>query len=126
MGNVPGVKEVDGKLVATARDIEPPTGWTTDFETLGGEEVWGSRGTIYGVLGMAGINAVAKPLYVPEPYTGASIVIMEAGSPATFYLYNPLDDSLFQITEPSDLAKIVEQIDDEDKGIKSLETQQIL
>jgi len=93
---------------------------------LGGETMWGSDGEIQALFESVGIETTeVKPLYTMEPWTGDAFVMMEAGSPTAFYLYNPIDSSLFQITQPDDLTKIVEFVGDENRGLASLEVKQI-
>ncbi|KAJ6050212.1 uncharacterized protein N7446_005552 [Penicillium canescens] len=128
MSSVLGVKEVDGRLVATARDIEPPAGWTNDFETLGGETVRGNDGEIYELLEYKGIDTTeTKPLYaaMASGAGGERFAMMEAGSTTAFYLYHLDDDYLYRINQPDNLAEIVKRINEEDGGLGSIEFKKI-
>ncbi|KAJ5290904.1 hypothetical protein N7478_000155 [Penicillium angulare] len=98
--------------------------WTNDFETLGGELVWGSGGEIQDLLQNFGLDATeVTPLYAMEFHTGEALVMFEADS--TFYLFNRIEGSLYQIIQPNDLTTIVELIDDKNKGLRSLEIEQL-
>ena len=123
-----GVKEVNGRLMATARDIPPPRGWTNDYEELGGDDTWGPEGTITLMLYDAGMDATGlKPLYVMQAWMGGGGVIMfEAGSPTAFYMYSPMDNTIHQMTLMKDLQSIVDWMNDEDKGgYASLQTKRV-
>lgn len=88
---------------------------------MGGEEAWGSAGDIQLHLEGRGIDiAEVKPLYAMEAFTGEGLVMLEVSSPSAFYLYNRIDNSLFQITDPDNLAGIVECINDEARGLRGL------
>lgn len=82
---------------------------------------WGPGAIIYEVLTSSGLDSSdLKPLYGMDPMMGAAMNLFEAGSPSSFYLYNAIDSSLLKITEPNDLATIVDHLNDEDKGLGSL------
>ncbi|KAK6810426.1 hypothetical protein RU639_013838 [Aspergillus parasiticus] len=127
VNSVLGVKMVDGRLVATARDIKPPAGWTNDFEKML-ERLWGSDGEIQKLLEYKGIDTTeTKPLYISmtdnagvDPW-----VMLEAGSPTVFYLYQTGDEGLFRINQPDNLAEIVKRINDGNGGLAFLDTEDI-
>jgi hypothetical protein len=77
-------------------------------------------------LTAAGIGSSnLKPLYGMEPWTGEAMSLFEAGSPSSFYIYNAIDGSLFKINAPNDLATIVDHINDDGKGLGTLDIEQI-
>lgn len=88
--------------------------------------LWGSDGEVQIELTGRGIEATeVKPLYAMEPYTGEALVMMEAGSPSAFYLYNRIEGNLYRITGPDDLTEIVECINDEGRGLSGLDLEEL-
>jgi hypothetical protein len=101
---------------------------TNSFEELGGEESWGKIGCMKTFLASSGISATdMKPLFAMEAWTGSDMQLFEAGSPTEFYFHNPIDDSIHRITGLDTLEKIVDWLNDEDKGgYSSILTEQVV
>lgn len=54
------------------------------------------------------------------------LILFQAGSPVVYYFFSPMDYSVHKISQFTDLQKIVDWIDDEDKGYPSLQTEAIV
>lgn len=54
------------------------------------------------------------------------LILFQAGSPAVYYFFSAMDYSVHKISQFTDLQKIVDWINDEDKGYPSLETEAIV
>ncbi|KAG5815682.1 hypothetical protein H9Q74_003385 [Fusarium xylarioides] len=101
------VKEVGGKLV-TKIDIDPPTGWTTDFEAINGLE-WAEEGRIAETIEGFGLKDKPKPLFGNE--SGDGEVIFQAGD--KLYIYYPgSKEDVFRIKDYTNLESLVSAIND--------------
>lgn len=109
-----------------ARQIEPPPGWTNDYEQLGGDDEWANEGPMHQLLCDLGVDVTGlKPLYALEAGTGGNLVLFETGSPPAFYFFSPIEFSLYKINLFTDLGELVEWIGDEEKGYRSLDVDQL-
>ncbi|KAJ6043011.1 uncharacterized protein N7446_001207 [Penicillium canescens] len=94
-----------------------------------GESLWGSDGEIQKLLEYKGIDTTeTKPLYISMTSNAGVVetwVMLEAGSPTVFYLYQPDDDGLYRINQPDNLAEIVKRINDGIGGLGLLEKEDI-
>ncbi|KAF5621144.1 uncharacterized protein FTJAE_11485 [Fusarium tjaetaba] len=100
------VKEVDGKLV-TKIDIDPPTGWTNDFDAIKGYE-WAEDGSIAEVIEGLHLKAKPKPLFGKE--NGDGQVIFQAGD--ELYLHYLDTEDVYRIKDYSDPELLVSVIND--------------
>jgi hypothetical protein len=80
---------------------------------------WGEYGDIAELVKSYGLDGTVKPLFAMKAHTGEAISLFELSG--NHYLYNAIDGSLFQITQPNDLETIVSVIGDENKGLSALE-----
>ncbi|KAI0190070.1 hypothetical protein F4803DRAFT_364571 [Xylaria telfairii] len=109
---------------ATAKSPEPPIGWTGDIDD---EEYWGPKGTIWSLLIMAGIDSTGmKPLYTREAWAGGCVTLLQSGSSPKYYFHSAIDDSIHRVTGLQTLDKIVEWMNDEDRGYQAILTEKVL
>lgn len=104
--------------------IEPPAGWSNDYEQMGGDMVWGPDGEVSELTRGCDIEGPIKPVFAMEAWTGEAISLFEAGD-GKFFLFNPIEGSIFQIDGLNDLESIVPIIGDEDRGLAALPISQI-
>ncbi|KAF5603853.1 hypothetical protein FPCIR_1128 [Fusarium pseudocircinatum] len=100
------VKEVDGKLV-TKIDIDPPSGWTNDFEAIDGFD-WADEGRIAEIMDGIGLKGKPKPLF---GNTGdQKDVIFQAGE--KLYVYQPDTEDVFRLQDYTDIETLVTAMND--------------
>lgn len=91
---------------------------------MGGDEQWGPDGEVSQIIQQCGIEGPVKPIFAMEPWTGEAVSLFEVGE-GDFLVYNPIDGSLFRISNLNTLKSIVLKIEDEDLGLSALELEQI-
>ncbi|KAF5591090.1 hypothetical protein FPANT_5823 [Fusarium pseudoanthophilum] len=100
------VKEVDGKFV-TKIDIDPPVGWTNDFESVNGFD-WADEGRIAEIIDGIGLQGKPKPLFGNEGEQ--KDVIFQAGD--KLYVYRPDTEDVFRLRDYTDIESLVTAIND--------------
>lgn len=80
---------------------------------------WGEYGDVPELAKQYGLDGTVKPLFAMQSYTGEDISLFELSG--KHYIYNPIEGSLYQIINPTDLQTIVSTIDDPDQGMAMLE-----
>jgi hypothetical protein len=86
---------------------------------MGGDMLWGEGGDVPGVAKEYGLSGEVKPLFAMQSYTGEAISLFDLSG--SHYIYNGIEGSLYKVKEPNDLRKIVETINDPNKGMRALE-----
>ncbi|KAF5648983.1 hypothetical protein F52700_802 [Fusarium sp. NRRL 52700] len=103
-------KQVDGKLV-TKIDIDPPTGWTNDFEAINGFD-WAEEGRIAEIIDRIGVKGKPKPLF---GNTGEQKdVIFQAGG--KLYVYEPDTEDVLRFQDYTDIGSLVSAMNDSGYG----------
>ncbi|KAF4990606.1 hypothetical protein FGRMN_8365 [Fusarium graminum] len=108
----------------TDNGIAAPNNWTNVYEEMGGDMIWGEGGQIEGEIRSRGIDGDIKPHFGMAPYTGEALYLLEVGD-GHFYFFNAIDGSLLQVRDHSDLKSIVDVLDDDDKGLPSLDIEEV-
>ncbi|KAF5243400.1 hypothetical protein FANTH_8222 [Fusarium anthophilum] len=103
-------KEIDDKLV-TKIDIDPPIGWTNDFEAVNGFE-WVEEGSIAAIIEGFGLKGKPKPLFGNKGEQ--KDVIFQAGE--KLYIYQPDSEDVLRIKDYTDLESLVFAINDSGYG----------
>ncbi|KAM0339011.1 hypothetical protein ACHAPU_011112 [Fusarium lateritium] len=115
---------VSDGVVVTDNGIAPPNDWTNSYEDMGGDMLWGEGGQMEDEVRGRGLDGDIKPHFGMAPYTGEAVYLFELGD-GQFFFYNAIDGSMLQIRDQSDLKTIVDILDDDNKGLPSLDIEEI-
>ncbi|RGP77355.1 hypothetical protein FLONG3_4493 [Fusarium longipes] len=113
-------KVVDGKVV-TDTDVEPPTGWTVDYDYFGGDNEWGEDGEVSDLVAPFGIEGSIKPLFRSSPRGNEVIFVYEINE--QYYIHDAQSGQVQRIVSPTSLEEIVEFINEQ--GWFRLETESL-
>ncbi|KAM0540970.1 hypothetical protein ACHAPJ_013433 [Fusarium lateritium] len=117
------LQTVDGRVVTTT-ETDVPSGWTSDYEAMGGDETWDPEGEIAQMVQACGFEGEVKPFLATEDYTGEALSLFEVGD-SQYFIYNAIDTSLFRVDTPDDLHAIAAVIGDESQGLAALDLDQV-
>ncbi|KAF4439085.1 kinase subdomain-containing [Fusarium acutatum] len=90
------------KMMEECAELDPPTGWTTDFEAINGYE-WAEEGRIAGIIEGFGLKGKPKPLFGNKGEQ--KDVIFQAGE--KLYVYQPDTEDVFRIQGYTDMESRV-------------------
>ena len=96
--------------------INPPSGWTTNDNHLDYENSW-SRVNSPGYLMASELSLDdPQPIMRTTPETGEPCYLFRSGN--NFFLWNEIEDTVWEIIRPQDLNAIIKAMDE--KGMKGL------
>ncbi|KAF4501129.1 hypothetical protein FAGAP_2665 [Fusarium agapanthi] len=98
-------------VIANARQVKPPTGWTVNYEDFGSESEWGDDGEVADLVGGYGIFGVVKPLFRTRYSSNEVIFVIEINE--QYYIYKGESGWVQRIISPTDLKEIVEFINEQ-------------
>lgn len=104
------------------QNVTATPGWTTDWEQMGGDYEWASNGVGVEMAQRLGLGSPTKPIMSALPQSGEIMHLFESGS-GKYYLWNPIEGGVWQVTKPASLSDIVAAIAKD--GLRSIETQRI-
>jgi hypothetical protein len=95
-------------LIYKCGQIIPPDGWTTDPDELDVGYVWGNRNSPgQGMARTYGLNT-PQPIMCSAADTGEGCIMFQSGS--KFYIWNQMDDGVWEITISRDLDTILRKM----------------
>jgi hypothetical protein len=100
--------------------IEPPDGWTNDYEEVGGDQLWSPDfGEVTEMARGYGLQGTVKPIIGMDLSQGNGFSLFEIGS--RYFLFESNANQLLEIKSPTDLQTIVSAIGDEGLGALQFE-----
>ncbi|KAB8263659.1 hypothetical protein BDV32DRAFT_146474 [Aspergillus pseudonomiae] len=108
--------------MASPRQLESiPDGWTTDPADIQFELIWKGPESEGQVMAMRLGLSQPEVIMTTERVTGNSLCMFQSSE--RFYMWNQVDDTVWQITKPTDLLDIFRTITN--KGEAALELEEI-
>ncbi|KAL6362728.1 hypothetical protein LRP88_04032 [Fusarium phalaenopsidis] len=114
----------NGKCVTALGGLKPPHNWTNDYRDMGYDRIWGPDGEVAELAMRHGIQGFVRPLFSEPGYRRPRMPVFQILG-GKFYLYKEPHKALFEITSHTDLESIIATIDDENKGLRDLETKPV-
>ena len=90
--------------------VTPPPDWTTDDEYLNAAAMWADNGDGSKLAKGHNLPAPYTPIMCTLPQSGDALYLFSAGG-SKHYLWNRIEDSLFEVTSPNTQQEIIDNID---------------